>query len=57
MEPRKTSGNIPAPEEHEDNEDLTAGTQSQEVDPSIVEEEALSVDPDLDTISTHSETA
>jgi hypothetical protein len=56
MEPRKTSGNIPAPKEHED-DDSTAGTQSQEAGPSTVEEEALSVDPDLDTIFTHSETA
>lgn len=55
MEPRRTSGNIPAPEEHED--DDSTGTQSQEAGPSTVEEEALSVDPDLDTISTHSETA
>jgi hypothetical protein len=57
MKPRKTPGNISAPEEHEDDDDSTAGTQSQEAGPSTVEEEVLSVDPDLDTISTHSETA
>jgi hypothetical protein len=56
MEPRETAGNIPAPEEHEDYDDSTAGTQSQEAGPSTVEER-LSVDPDLDTISTHSEIA
>ena len=33
---------------------MTAGTQSQEAGPSILEEEAPSVDPDLET---HSETA
>jgi hypothetical protein len=57
MEPRNTSGNIPAPEEHEDDDDSTAWTQFQEAGTSTVEEEALSVDPYLDTISTHSDTA
>jgi hypothetical protein len=38
IELRKTSGNIPAPEEHEDDDDSTTGTQFQEAGPSTVED-------------------